>query len=158
MSFIVSLILPIVPMSLLIDEEGEVALRHHVTADLSEIYSSEEDFNLRQHVICARAVGEYIEDLVHEMQKNGSRSARLDVLAVCLTVVNEVSQVGMLTNRTITSHPSNLSIQLSVQVLYLRLRDVIRPRSGMQLGDLHMIIDWLCGKTFLFSFLPSLFA
>ena len=53
------------------------------------------------------------------MQRTATTSARLDVLAVCLATVNDV--------------------------LYLRLRDVIRPKAGMVLGDVHAIIDWLSG-------------
>lgn len=39
------------------DNEGHISLRHHVTADLDEIYASDEDFNMNQHLINARAVG-----------------------------------------------------------------------------------------------------
>ena len=39
------------------DNEGDIALRHHVTADLDEIYACDEDFNMNQHLINARAVG-----------------------------------------------------------------------------------------------------
>ena len=53
------------------------------------------------------------------MQRTSTHPARLDVLAVSLATVNEV--------------------------LYLRLRDVIRPQIGMNLGDIHAIIDWLSG-------------
>jgi len=46
------------------DDEGEVSLRHHVTADLDEIYACDEEFNLRQHLINARAVGGMHDDVM----------------------------------------------------------------------------------------------
>ena len=60
-----------------------------------------------------------MDELIAEVQRTATSPARLDVLAVSLATVNEV--------------------------LYLRLRDVIRPKSGMALGDVHAIIDWLSG-------------
>ena len=39
------------------DNEGDVSLRHHVTADLDEIYACDEEFTMSQHLVNARAVG-----------------------------------------------------------------------------------------------------
>ena len=99
------------------DEQGADELRNGISERLKGIYDDEEEFSLKQHLEAAKAVDSFTKDIVMQMQQCDSRPARLDVLAICLQTINHY--------------------------LGERMDDFVRPVKGMQLGDIHVIIDWL---------------
>jgi hypothetical protein len=103
-----------------------------VLEDLEEIYpipspkEGEDHVTTDGHLSLAGQVWDYIEDLLPEVAKvtTGAhpRPARLDVLATCLVTINR-----FLTNR--------LSPVMTPDIM---------DTSVLSLGDVHMMVDWLC--------------
>jgi hypothetical protein len=127
-----SLFLSLTHLGQLYDEKGADALVTHVLEDLEEIYpipspkEGEDRVTTDDHLALAGQIWDYIEDLLPEVAKVTSgghpRPARLDVLATCLVTINR-----FLTNR--------LSPILTPDIM---------DTTKLSLGDIHMMVDWLC--------------
>lgn len=110
------------PRIRLFDSEGEAVFRSEIDKDVEDMYPSNEDLTLKQHIECASGLAQYLADFVPEVQKTGFRAARYDVLAVMLEVIN--------------------------QGMTARMRPVLNTNhpficDAPKLGDIHAIIKFL---------------
>ena len=115
------------------DESGEEEFVVNITYDLIDIYPERESpeyklLSLRQHVMCASDLSEYLREFVVETQKTSLRPARYDVLAVMLREVNAALVDRMDPILSCLSEEGAAIHELLEQAL---------------LGDIHCLIDWL---------------
>lgn len=113
------------------DELGEEKYAVQVREQLEELYPEDETMTIREHVDGAGQLLSYLNDLVPEVQKCARRPARYDVLALTMTLVNDV-----ISKRFFTFLPNSFQAEKDN---YER-SELLELAS---LGDLHVIIDWL---------------
>lgn len=123
------------------DNEGEAAFKEVMIEQVTEMYPDPAtlEMTVRMHVQYATEVVGYMKDIIPEIQAEGSRPARYDILAVVMTVTNQVLGdrfASFLAPTSSGDTPRESEDGSSRQAL----SDVLDSAS---LGDLHMLINWI---------------
>lgn len=111
------------------DDMGEEAFHAAVSSDVAEMYP-DESMTIRQHIECASGLISFLQDIVPEVQRAGSRPARYDVLACVMTIVHD-----RLGERFASFLSTEAEAEESAE------RSALLEQAS--LGDLHALIDWL---------------